>query len=107
MALFFDGAWFDARLASLGLSRATFAAALGCSQHELTDIWKDQRELSVADVRIIAALLGVSGEEIASRAGISTPAPSPEQPTLNEIAERLGRIEQALAELTALVRAKR
>jgi transcriptional regulator with XRE-family HTH domain len=107
MALFFDGAWFDERLTRLGLSRATLAAALGLSQQEIVELWKDQRELSLRDVRIVAALLNASGEEVASRAGISTPAPPPAEPTLGEIAQRLARIEQVLAELIVLVRAGR
>jgi transcriptional regulator with XRE-family HTH domain len=107
MALFFDAAWFDERLKSLGLARATLAAALGVTESEIAEIWKDQRELSVRDVRILAALLGADGAEIAARAGISTPVPPPAQPTLSEIAERLARIEQSLAELAALLRRPR
>lgn len=104
MALFFDGTWFDVRLAGLGLSRATLGAALGLSETALDEIWKDQRELSAREVSIIAALLGTTGEEVAHHAGISTPVPRP--PAANtDIAQRLQRIEQALTELTALVRA--
>src|SRR5208282_1215293 len=106
MALFFDGAWFDERLASLGLARATLATALGVSERELAEIWKDQRELTARDVAIFASLLDVPAQDVALHAGISTPVPRAE-PTLSEIAERLARIEEALAQLTALVRARR
>jgi transcriptional regulator with XRE-family HTH domain len=106
MALFFDGNWFDERLAGLGLSRATLAAALGLSESELAEVWKDQRELSARNVAVIAALLGVSAQDVTLHAGISTPVPSAGgESVLAEIAERLSRIETALAELTTLVRA--
>ncbi len=76
MALFFDAAWFDQKLASLGLVRATVAMALGVSDHEIGDIWKDQRELSARDVAILANLLDTTPAEIAERAGVSTPVPN-------------------------------
>ncbi|MBV9991257.1 MAG: helix-turn-helix transcriptional regulator [Alphaproteobacteria bacterium] len=75
MALFFDSQWFDARLAALGLSRAELGRALGLSDGQLAEVFKDQRELSADDVRLIAALLGVEAKEVASRAGVSTPMP--------------------------------
>jgi hypothetical protein len=106
MALFFDAAWFDARLASLGLARATLAVALGLPEAALAEIWKDQRELSVRDVAIIAALLGTSGEDVAQHAGISTPVPraASDPRALADIIARLDRIEQALTDLTTLTR---
>jgi transcriptional regulator with XRE-family HTH domain len=110
MALFFDGAWFDAKLASLGLTRAVLAEALGLSESEIGEIWKDQRELSARDVGMIAALLGTSGEDVATHAGVSTPTPKASElaapAALREIADRLSRIETAIAELTALVRTR-
>ena len=104
MALFFDSAWFDARLGAAGLSRADAATALGLSAEQISDLWKDQRELSAGDVRILAALLAVSAAEIASRAGISTPLPKdvPDD-ALAALAERLGRVERMLAEVKALL----
>src|SRR5271155_5187872 len=107
MALFFDATWFDQRLASLGLVRATVAMALGLSDQEIGDIWKDQRELSPRDVAILANLLDTPPAEVAERAGISTPVPKAPDPSLKEISERLARIETALAELTALVRGQK
>jgi len=109
MALFFDATWFDQRLASLGLVRATVAMALGLSDREIGEIWKDQRELSARDVAILANLLDTTPAEVAERAGVSTPVPkaAPADSALKEISERLARIEAALAELTALVRSQR
>ncbi|MEJ0042947.1 MAG: helix-turn-helix domain-containing protein [Rhizomicrobium sp.] len=106
MALFFDSAWFDARLAAAGLTRATVAAALGLTEEQIAELWKDQRELSAKDVRVLSALLAVPVAEIADRAGISTPVPK-EAPAdgaaLRELGERLARVEDALAEIRSLI----
>jgi transcriptional regulator with XRE-family HTH domain len=98
MALFFDQAWFDARLAALGLTRAPVAAALGLSLEDLAEVWKDQRELRAAQVTILAGLLGATPEEVASRAGVSTPVPSRE-PSLAELAQRVAQLEAEVAAL--------
>jgi transcriptional regulator with XRE-family HTH domain len=106
MALFFDSAWFDAHLAAAGLQRADIAAALGLNSEQLGEVWKDQRELSANDVRLLSALLVVPATEVASRAGVSTPVPkdvSPDAAALTELAERLARVERALAEIKALL----
>ena len=102
MALFFDGEWFDAQLAAAHLSRADAARALGVSERELAEIWKDQRELSARDVSILAALLAVTPQDIAHHAGISTPVPKA-QPTLADLAARLEKVEAELVRLSALL----
>jgi len=104
MALFFDSDWFDSRLAALGLRRADIGAALGFNAEQISEIWKDQRELNAGHVRTLSALLGVPAPEIADRAGVSTPIPK-DIPSgeMNQIGERLDRIERSLAELKALV----
>jgi len=104
MALFFDAPWFDQKLAKLGLVRATVAAALGLSEGDVVEIWKDQRELKARDVIVLANLLGASPEEIAHRAGISTPVPRPSSDPLRAIEERLARIEEKLDALASLLR---
>jgi transcriptional regulator with XRE-family HTH domain len=104
MALFFDSQWFDARLASVGLTRADVAAALGINAEQIAEVWKDQRELSANDVRLLSALLSVPATEIASRAGVSTPVPKDAPPhDLAAITERLARVERTLEEIKALV----
>jgi len=105
MALFFDSEWFDARLAGAGLARGDVAMALGLSAEQIAEVWKDQRELSANDVRVLSALLSVPAAEIASRAGVSTPVPKEAPPSheLAAISERLARVERALAELKTLV----
>ena len=101
MALFFDKSWFDERLAAVGLSRANIAAALGLTDSELAEVWKDQRELSARDVAILAALLGSNPQEIATRAGVSTPVSKTAPP--GDIDNRIARIEERLAALERLV----
>ncbi|MBS0472597.1 MAG: helix-turn-helix transcriptional regulator [Proteobacteria bacterium] len=104
MALFFDSEWFDARLAAAGLTREAIAAALGLDAVQLAELWKDQRELSADNVRILAMLLAATPEEIADRAGISTPVPKPAPAdALAPFAERLDRIERALSAIHALL----
>jgi len=96
MALFFDAEWFDARLKAAGLPREALAAALGLTAEEISDLWKDQREVSAEDVRLIASLIGAGADDVARHAGISTPAPKP--PCVDE---RLSRIEAELAAVKA------
>ncbi|HEY7976778.1 MAG TPA: helix-turn-helix transcriptional regulator [Rhizomicrobium sp.] len=102
MALFFDAAWFDAQLAAAHLTRSDVARALGLSESEIAEMWKDQRELSARDVSTLAALLAATPQEIASRAGISTPVPR-NQPSLTDLSARLERVEAELAALKARV----
>src|SRR5271169_5596700 len=100
MALFFDSAWFDAKLSVAGLSRGDLATALGLSSREVDELWKDQRELKTSDVRLIAALLGATPADVASHAGVSTPVPKDNDPAaIERLERRLERIESALAEI--------
>ena len=104
MALFFDTDWFNARLREFGLKQADISAALDLTPEQVSDLWKDQRELRVADVRALSKLLQVSAEEIATRAGVSTPVPAFEDgQALAKVTERLDRIERTLSEIKALV----
>ena len=101
MALFFDQSWFEARLRERGLEKAVLAAVSGMSESDLALVWKDQRELSAAEVAAFAELLGVTGAEIAHRAGISTPTPGADP--LSRIAElerRVTALEGRIAKLT-------
>lgn len=101
MALFFDTGWFDAKLAAAHLSRADLARALGLSDGEIAEMWKDQRELSARHVAVIAALLNANANDVAEHAGISTPVPAS---TTSDIDVRLTRIERSLEEMKAMLR---
>lgn len=107
MALFFDAAWFDARLAAAGLQKADIATALGLTPQQIAELWKDQRELKANDVRLLAALLGAPPEEIATRAGVSTPVPKDHLSDPKILDERLARIEAQLAEIKTLLLARK
>jgi lambda repressor-like predicted transcriptional regulator len=96
MALFFDAEWFDARLDERGLSRAVLAAAASLSAADLALVFKDQRELSAAEVAVFAELLGVDPKEVADRAGISTPVPGRDGSEA-----RLAALERRVAALEA------
>lgn len=97
MALFFDAEWFDVRLKAVGLSRAALASALGMTADDLALLWKDQRELSERDVRVIAGLLGAAPETVAAHAGVSTPVPK----ASTDVETRLARVERELETLKA------
>lgn len=101
MALFFDGEWFDARIAAVHLSRADLARALGLDENEIAEIWKDQRELSARDVTLLAALLNVSAQDVAKHAGVSTPVPRSD--AQSELVKRIERVERELLEIKALL----
>lgn len=102
MALFFDAEWFDARLAERGLTRGVMAAAVGVSDAELGLAFKDQREVSAQEVARMAELLGVAAAEVASRAGVSTPAPGPAKAGLEA---RVAALEAKVARLEAEIAA--
>ena len=116
MALFFDQAWFNDKLASLGFDRAVIASALGMSPDQIDEVWKDQRELTAQHVATLAVLLQVNPAEVATRAGVSTPTPNKGvgdveaeniRRELNDIQQRLGRLEKNVADVLTLLRAKR
>jgi len=103
MALFFDADWFDARLGERGLSRAVLAAAAGLGEAEMALVFKDQRELSAGQVAVFAELLGVTVEEVASRAGVSTPLPGrtdAADPRIAALERRVAALEAAVARLS-------
>ena len=97
MALFFDSAWYDERLADRGLTRAVLAAVAGLSESDLGLVFKDQRELKLSEVAAFAEILGVTPAEAANRAGVSTPVPGADP------LSRLAALERRVAALVARV----
>src|SRR4029453_16617020 len=100
LALFFDAPWFDGKLEERGLSRAVMAAVAGLSEDELALVFKDQREVSAGQVSAFAELLGGSPAEVASRAGVSTPAPGPASATdarIDALERRVAALEAEMA----------
>jgi len=98
MALFFDAAWYDDRLAERGLTRSVLAAAAGLSETDLALAFKDQRELSMWEVSVFAELLGVTPAEAASRAGVR-PAPASGAQRIAALEARVAALEAELARL--------
>jgi len=116
MALFFDQEWFDGKLGARGKTRDDVAAVLRIARNEVDEIFKDQRELSPNEVTMFARLIGEPLADVVSRAGIATPMPlAPATPgddkavlaRLDEMEQRLIRIERAIADLQSLVIATR
>ncbi|WP_439814121.1 hypothetical protein [Zavarzinia sp. CC-PAN008] len=101
MALFFDAAWFDARLAELGASRDDLANALQVRSGDLTLIFKDQRELMPQEVARAAAFFRVTPEVVVRHAGAGTLMPQPEVDEQRPLAARVDRLEQRIARLEA------
>ena len=114
MALFFDQKWFNKQLESAGLSKGDLARALGLSETEFAEMWKDQREISDRELSTMALLLGASEDEVQKRGGVQgSPAVraalkarlSPAEPAAGThpaeqgIEARLGRIEVLLEEI--------
>lgn len=94
MALFFDAPWFDAKLKERDLSRSVLAAVAGLTDTDLALVFKDQQELSAGQVSAFAELLGVPAAEIANRAGVSTPTPTP---TAASPDQRIAALERRVA----------
>jgi transcriptional regulator with XRE-family HTH domain len=106
MALFFDQAWFDAKLKERGATREDVARLLKLSGEQIAEMWKDQRELHAAEVSALARFLNTAVGEVAERAGVSTPVPveaSDVGQRLDEMSDRLTRIERMIVELKTLI----
>jgi uncharacterized protein YceH (UPF0502 family) len=106
MALFFDQAWYDARLAERGLARAVLAAVAGMTGEELDLAYKDQRELTAAQIAAFAELLGAPLAEAARRAGVGAhaPPPAPTESLERKVAALEARVASLEAELARLKR---
>lgn len=111
MALFFDQEWFDAMLSAKGANREDIGRLLQLTADQVAELWKDQRELKAPEVLAISRFLNVPAEEIALRAGISTPAPKAAENVKSRVGaleDRVMRLEGVISELqSALQRLSR
>jgi len=104
MALFFDQSWYDARLAERGLTRVVLAAVAGMSQDELALAYKDQRELTAAQIAAFAEVLGVPLAEAARRAGVGAHAaalPGEAPKAAPSLEQKVATLETRVAALEA------
>lgn len=102
MALFFDAAWFDARLLDLRLDRGALAEAAGLDREALMLIFNNQREPSAAEIRAFAGLVGADLLEVSIRCGVAARAPAINGPDatarLDHLNARLDAIDDWIAE---------
>lgn len=102
MALFFDAAWFDARLGDLKLDRGALARAAGLNRDDLALIFANEREASGAQIRAFAALLAADLIEVSIRCGIAarntTPADADPGARLDHLSARLDAIDNWIDE---------
>jgi transcriptional regulator with XRE-family HTH domain len=96
MSLFFDAAWFDARLAERGLDRGALAASAGLDRGELHQLFTNERSPTARELDAFAALLGADIVETTLRAGVAARAP------YDDTAAPSARIEDIEARLNAI-----
>ncbi|MFT3727489.1 MAG: helix-turn-helix transcriptional regulator [Terricaulis sp.] len=110
MSLFFDGEWFDARLAERGLDRGALAECAGLERGELHRLFINERSATTAELNAFAKLLGVDLLEVTLRSGISERAPAAEgdaSARIESIEARLNAIDEWLNELEQSAKQKR
>lgn len=107
MALFFDAAWFDARLAEKGLDRNALAACAGLERSALHDLFVHQRMPSAAELNAFAELLGVDIVEISLRCGVANPEAPPSEDPVARIENMEARLDEIDAWLASLEAAKK
>lgn len=107
MSLFFDAAWFDARLAERGLDRAALADAAGIDRAELHRVYSNDRAASAAELDAFSALLGVDMVEVTLKSGVAVRAADPDADPaerIDSIEARLDAIDNWLAEFEQLAK---
>lgn len=103
MSLFFDAAWFDARLSALGLDRGALAIAAGLTREELHRIIVNEREASPGELEAFATVLQVDLLEATLRSGVAVRAEAggyDSEARLDDLTARLDRIDSWIADLT-------
>jgi len=92
MSLFFDAAWFDARLAALGLSREVLAQRLATDAAGVEGLFANRRQPSPTELAALAEALDVDLLEINLRAGVA----ERRDDSVGETSARIERIEARL-----------
>ena len=106
MALFFDAAWFDARLADKGLDRNALAACAGLERSALHQLFIHERAPTAPELNAFAALLGADIVEISLRCGVANPEAAPIADPTARIESMEARLDEIDAWLASLENAK-
>ncbi len=97
MTLFFDAAWFDARLAEKGLDRGAMAACAGLERSELHRLFIHERAPTAPELNAFAALLHADLIEVSLRCGVA----NPNTPPVEDPGQRIESMEARLDEIDA------
>lgn len=104
MSLFFDAAWFDAKLSERGLDRAALAVAAGIERAELHRIFTNERAPTAEELGVFATVLSADLLEVTLKSGVATRDAAPSEDSgdrLADIEARLDAIDSWLAEFEA------
>ena len=71
MSLFFDAAWFDAKLNAKGLDRAALAQAGAMSLEDLDRLYANARAPSAAELAAFAEFLDADIVEVSLKGGVA------------------------------------
>lgn len=110
MSLFFDAAWFDARLAERGLERGALADAAGIERSALHAIFTDERNATAEELKAFAAALGADVLEVTLRSGVAVRAGDPgDDPAarIESIEARLDAVDAWLSEFENAAKTKK
>lgn len=104
MALFFDAAWFDQRLAARGTDRIGLAVATGIERGELHSIFTNERSPTGEEIAEFARVLEIDLLEATIHSGVAVRESAPGADTgdrIESIEARLDAIDTWLAEFEA------
>lgn len=103
MSLFFDAAWFDARLAERGLDRGDLAVAAQIERAALHSIYSNERAASAVELAAFASVLQADLVQVTLRAGVAArpaevEAEGDADSRIESIEARLNAIDDWIAE---------
>lgn len=108
MSLFFDAAWFDAKLKERGVDRAWLADAAAMSRADLHLVFTDERAATGGELAAFAEALGLNLVEVTLRSGIASRGVDSGEDAgarIDSIEARLDAIDSWLAEMESKKRA--